>query len=40
MLFSSVNEELQKNNEWFEANKLSCDGGKMKYSFFVNQVER
>ena len=33
-LFSPVNQELQKNNEWFEANKLSLNVGKTKYSLF------
>ena len=33
-LFSLVNQELQKNNEWFEANKLSLNIGKRKYFFF------
>ena len=33
-LFSLVNQELQKINEWFEANKLSLNVGKTKNSFF------
>ena len=33
-LFSLVNQEQQKINEWFEANKLSLNVGKTKYSFF------
>ena len=33
-LFSLVNQELQKINEWFEANKLSLNAGKAKYSLF------
>ena len=33
-LFSLVNQELQKINEWFEANKLSYNVGKTKYSLF------
>ena len=33
-LFSLVNQELQKINEWFEANKLSLNVGKTKYSLF------
>ena len=32
--FSVVNQELQKINEWFEANKLSLDVGKTKYILF------
>ena len=31
-LFSLVNEELQKTNEWFEANKLCLNVEKTKYS--------
>ena len=31
---SLVNQELQKVNEWFEANKLSLNVGKTKYSLF------
>ena len=31
-LFSLVNQELQKINEWFEANKLSLNVGETKYS--------
>ena len=34
IVFSLVNQELQKINEWFEANKLSLDAGKTKYSIF------
>ena len=34
ILFSLVNQELQKINEWFEVNKLSLDAGKTKYSIF------
>ena len=33
-LFSLVNQELQKINEWFEANKPSLNVGKTKYSIF------
>ena len=33
-LFSLVNQELQKINEWFDANKLSVNVGKTKYSLF------
>ena len=33
-MFSLVNQELQKINEWFEANKLSLNVGKIKYSLF------
>ena len=33
-LFSLVNQELQKNNEWFEANILSLNVGETKYSLF------
>ena len=33
-LFSLVNQELQKINEWFEANKLSLNVRKTKYSLF------
>ena len=33
-LFPLVNQELQKINEWFEANKLSLNVGKTKYSLF------
>ena len=33
-LFSLVNQELQKINEWFEANKLSLNVGKTEYSLF------
>ena len=33
-LFSLVNQELQKINEWFEANKLSLNVGKTKYLLF------
>ena len=33
-LFSLVNQELQKINEWFEANKLSLNVEKTKYSLF------
>ena len=32
--FSLVNQKLQKINEWFEANKLSLNVGKTKYSLF------
>ena len=34
ILFSLVNEELHKNNEWSETNKLSLTFGKTKYSLF------
>ena len=37
-LFSLVNQELQKINEWSEANKLSVNVEKIKYSLFHNQV--
>ena len=33
-MFSLVNKELQKINKWFEANKLSLNVGKRKYSLF------
>ena len=33
-LFTLVNQELQKINEWFGANKLSLNVGKTKYSLF------
>ena len=33
-LFSLVNQELRKINEWFEANKLSFNAEKTKYSLF------
>ena len=33
-MFSLVNQVLQKINEWFEANKLSLNVGKTKYSLF------
>ena len=33
-LFSLVNQELQKINEWFEANKLSLNIAKARYSLF------
>ena len=33
-LFSLVNQEQQKSNEWFEANKPSFNIGKTKYSIF------
>ena len=33
-LFSLVNQELQKINEWFEPNKLSLNFGKNKYLLF------
>ena len=29
-----VNQELQKNNEWFKANELALNVGKTKYSLF------
>ena len=38
-LFSLVNQELQKINEWSEANKLSVTVEKTKYSLFHNQVQ-
>ena len=38
-LFSLVNQELQKINEWSEANKLSVNVEKTKYSLFHNQVQ-
>ena len=34
ILLSLVDQELQKINEWFEANKLSLSVGKTKYSLF------
>ena len=34
ILFSVVNEELNKVYEWFSANKLSLNGDKTKYSLF------
>ena len=34
--FSLVGQELQKIDEWFEANKLSCNVGKTKYSLYIN----
>ena len=34
ILFSVVNEELNKVYEWFNANKLSLNGDKTKYSLF------
>ena len=33
-LFSLVNQELQKINEWFEVNKRSLNVGKTKHSLF------
>ena len=33
-LLSLINQELQKINEWFEANRLSLNVGKTKYSLF------
>ena len=39
-LFSLVNQELQKINEWFEANKLSLNVDKKKNTLFsINPVE-
>ena len=40
ILFSLVNQELQKTNEWFEANKLSLNVGKTKYSLFHKPSRR
>ena len=37
--FSLVGQELHK-VEWFEANKLSFNVGKTKYSLSINQVEK
>ena len=34
--FSLVGQELQKIDEWFEANKLSFNVGKTKYSLSIN----
>ena len=34
VLFSTVNNELSKINQWFLANKLSLNVTKTKYSFF------
>ena len=34
ILFSMVNDELKKIYEWFNANKLSLNAGKTKYSLF------
>ena len=34
ILFSVVNEELNKVYEWFNTNKLSLNGDKAKYSLF------
>ena len=39
-LFSLVNQELQKINEWFEANKLSLNVEKTKYSLFHKPSKR
>ena len=39
-LFSLVNQELQKNNEWFEANKLSLNVEKTKYYLFHKSSRR
>ena len=39
-LFSLVNQELQKINEWFEANKLSFNVEKTKYSLFHKPSKR
>ena len=39
-LFSLVNQELQKNNEWFEANKLSLTVEKIKYCLFHKPSRR
>ena len=39
-LFSLVNQELQKINEWFEANKLSLNVEKTKYSLFHKPSRR
>ena len=38
-LFSLLNQELQKINEWLEANTLSLNVEKTKYSLFHKQVE-
>ena len=39
-LFSLVNQELQKTNEWFEPNKLSFNVEKTKYSLFHKPSKR
>ena len=39
-MFSLVNQELQKINEWFEANKLSLNVEKTKYSLFHKPSKR
>ena len=39
-LFSLVNQELQKIKEWFEANKLSLNVEKTKYSLFHKPSKR
>ena len=39
-LFSLVNQELQKTNEWFEPNKLSFNVEKTKYSLFHKPSRR
>ena len=39
-LFSLVNQELQKINEWFKANKLSLNVEKIKYSLFHKPSRR
>ena len=39
-LFSLVNQELQKINEWFEANKLSLNVEKTKYFLFHKPSRR
>ena len=39
-LFSLVNQELQKINEWFDANKLSLNVEKQNTPFSINQIEK
>ena len=39
-LFSLVNQELQKINEWFKANKLSLNVEKIKFSLFHKPSRR
>ena len=39
-MFSLVNQDLQKINEWFEANKLSLNVEKTKYSLFHKPSRR
>ena len=39
-LFSLVNQELQKINKWFEANKLSLNVEKTKYFLFHKPSRR